>query len=167
VLEREGLVQSKSHRGVVVFEPSGTDLCEFYEIRVPLEALATELAASNLTERVLEKMATLLTRLNTASSKSNWKLASELNDEFHLTIYAAAQRPRLYQLIAELRASSRAHIAIFPKVSERIEQTKYEHEMIYEACQARRPKKAAKAMAVHLEHTVGAISEVLGDGSSG
>ena len=49
-LEREGLLVSSPHRGVVVFKPTVEDLKETYEIRIPLEALATEKAAENMTD---------------------------------------------------------------------------------------------------------------------
>lgn len=163
-LEREGLIQSNAHRGVVVFEPSATDLREFYEIRIPLEALATERAAVKLTDRELERMSSLLTRLGAANAKSDWRLSSEVNDEFHMTLYGAAQRPRLTRLIAELRASSRAYIAIFPRLVERLDEAEHEHVMIYEACLAHKPKAAGKAMIAHLQHTVDVVSKSLTDG---
>jgi DNA-binding GntR family transcriptional regulator len=164
-LEREGLIQSNAHRGVIVFEPSGVDLREFYEIRIPLEALATERAACNLSDRELERMRAQLARLETANAKSDWKLSSEINDEFHLTIYEAAQRPRLTRLIAELRASSRAYIAIFPKLVDRLAAAEHEHDMIFEACLARTPKDAAQAMVTHLQHTVEVVAASIGDGN--
>jgi DNA-binding GntR family transcriptional regulator len=163
-LQREGLIQGNAHRGVIVFEPSATDLHEFYEIRIPLEALATEKATSNLTDRELEKIGSLLTRLESANKKSDWKLSGELNDEFHLAIYSAAQRPRLLQLIAELRASSRAYIAIFPKLVDRLEEAAHEHQAIYEACLARKPREAGEAMVNHLQHTVDVVAESIGEG---
>lgn len=163
-LEREGLIQSNAHRGVIVFEPSGIDLREFYEIRIPLEALATERAARNLSDRDLERMRAQLARLVVANGKSDWKLSSEINDEFHLTIYEAAERPRLARLIAELRASSRAYIAIFPKLVDRLAAAEHEHDMIFEACLARRPRDAARAMVTHLQHTVDVVAASIGDG---
>jgi DNA-binding GntR family transcriptional regulator len=165
-LEREGLIQSNAHRGVIVFEPSGADLREFYEIRIPLEALATETAAGNLSDGELEKMSTLLTRLEGSNRKQDWKLSSEYNDEFHNTLYTASRRPRLVRLIAELRASSRAYIAIFPKLIDRLEEAEHEHTEIYEACAARDPKAASKAMVTHLQHTVEVVSASLADAES-
>jgi DNA-binding GntR family transcriptional regulator len=69
-LEREGLIRSNAHRDVIVFEPSGSDLREFYEIRIPLEVLATEKAATQLTDRELKKMASLLLRLRGAPTET-------------------------------------------------------------------------------------------------
>jgi DNA-binding GntR family transcriptional regulator len=162
-LEREGLIRSNAHRGVIVFEPSAADLREFYEIRIPLEALATEVAVTNLTESDLERMGSILTRIADSNRKADWKRASELNDEFHLTIYSASSRPRLARLIAELRASSRAYIAIFPKLVNRLAEVEHEHDVIHEACRDRRPQAAGAAMVTHLQHTVDIVSESLGE----
>jgi DNA-binding GntR family transcriptional regulator len=163
-LEREGLIRSNAHRGVIVFEPSAVDLREFYEMRIPLEALATEQAATNLTDRDLERMRSQLARLEAANVKADWSLSSEINDEFHLTIYEAARRPRLARLIAELRASSRAYIAIFPKLVDRLAEAEHEHDLIFEACLARKPQEAARAMVTHLQHTVDVVAASIADG---
>ncbi|MGH2939582.1 MAG: GntR family transcriptional regulator [Solirubrobacterales bacterium] len=158
-LEREGLLQSNAHRGVIVFEPSAEELREIYEIRVPLEALATELGVANLSDDDLKRLSSSIKRWSAANRKRDWVLSAELNDDFHTAIYAAAQRPRLYQLISELRASSQAYIGLFPRATSRVKEVEREHKAIYEACLARKPKKAAKAMAEHLEYMAKSISE--------
>ena len=160
-LEREGMLQSNAHRGVVVFEPTTHDLREIYEIRIPLEKLATELGAPNLTDGQLKKLSTLVDRMSVANGRGQWKQAGELNNEFHATIYRAADRPRLVKLIEELRDASRAYIGLFPKLGDRVKEVECEHRAILEECLARRPEKAAKAMEDHLRDTVRVISRVL------
>jgi DNA-binding GntR family transcriptional regulator len=166
-LEREGLLQSNAHRGVIVFEPSAQQLREIYEIRVPLEVLATELGVVNLSDDDLKRLSSLIKRWTAANRKRDWALSSELNDDFHTTIYGAAHRPRLYQLISELRAASQAYIGLFPKGTSRMKEVEREHKAIYEACLARKPKKAAKAMAEHLEYMAKSISERIEDAERG
>ncbi len=165
-LEREGLIESHPHRGVVVFEPSGRDLHEYYEIRIPLEAFATEKAVPNLSDGDLARLQSLRERLAASNRKADWKLSTELNDEFHFTIYRAARRPQLLQMITELRASSRAYVAIVPRLVDRMEESDREHEAIYRACAEKRPKQAAKAMVRHLQHSVDIVSASLEDGQS-
>lgn len=164
-LEREGLLQSIAHRGVVVFEPSAEELHEIYEIRVPLEALATELGAANLSDADLKKLSKLVKQMIAANRKKDWAASGEFNDQFHLEIYRHANRPRLLKLITELRASSRAYIGLFPKLTGRVKEVEREHQAIYEACAAHQPKKAAKAMVEHLAYTADAIAENLKDGA--
>lgn len=164
-LEREGLLQSNAHRGVVVFEPSIDELREIYEIRIPLEALATELGAVNLTETDLKRMAKINKQMITANRKKDWELAGELNAKFHFEIYRRAERERLFKLIADLRDASRAYIGLFPKLEGRSKEVQREHREIYEACAAHQPKKAAKAMVEHLTYTASAISETIEEDS--
>lgn len=157
-LEREGLLHSVAHKGVVVFHPTGEDLREIYEIRIPLEALATERAVPNLREEDLAALAELLKRMAAADRKGDMARSGELNDAFHRRIYEAAGRPRLASLIADLRASSRAYTRLFAELAPRLEQTEAEHQAIYDACVARAAKRAAKAMTAHLQHTVDVVA---------
>lgn len=158
ILAREGLVQSIAHRGVVVFEAHAAEVREIFEIRVPLEALATELAVPNLTEEDLETLSSLIGKMAAADREGNWKRSVECNDEFHATIYNASHRTRLLKMIAELRSSWFAYTNHYPRLQEQIEESEREHVVIYEACKARHPKKAAKAMANHLRHIVAVMA---------
>src|SRR5690349_13342936 len=49
-LAREGLVRQDTHKGVVVQQPSIEDVRENYEIRMALESLAVERAATRISE---------------------------------------------------------------------------------------------------------------------
>ena len=160
-LEREGLVKSAAHRGVVVFRPSAKDLREIYEIRIPLEALATEFAVPHLTEADLAALEKMMRSMSKAVKRKELVGARELNEQFHGRIYSAADRPRLLGLIADLRASSRAYTSIFSTFSSLVEDTEAEHQRIYEACRAGSTKKASRAMVAHLKHTVDAVSSEL------
>ena len=107
-LEREGLVRRHPHRGVVVFMPSVEELSELYEIRAQLEPLATEIAAKKLSEDDLAALERIVTEMRTARPKR----FVELNDEFHTRIYAAADRPRLGELIDGLRDPAANYISM-------------------------------------------------------
>src|SRR5262249_47844344 len=49
-LAREGFVRQDAHRGVEVFKPTEADIQENYEIRLALEPLAAEIAATSISE---------------------------------------------------------------------------------------------------------------------
>jgi DNA-binding GntR family transcriptional regulator len=158
MLEREGLLHSIPHRGVVVYQPTSEDLREIYEIRIPLEALATERAVPNLTEDDLAHILDLFGSLVAAEHKGDITLSNELNDQFHTRIYVAADRPRLVALITDLRAASRSYTRLFAETVRSVDQTEAEHRAIYEACAAGAPKRAATAMIKHLRHTVDVVA---------
>ncbi|HVP03418.1 MAG TPA: GntR family transcriptional regulator [Solirubrobacteraceae bacterium] len=160
-LEREGLLVSSPHRGVVVFQPSIADLQETYEIRIPLEALATEKGVENMTDQDIERLRELLDQM--ARAAEDPVRYSKLNLEFHKTIYAPARRPKLEKLILELREASAAYLRLYSAISPNGKDTQREHREIFEACAARAPKRAAKAMTTHLQHTVEFVSRSLAE----
>ena len=160
-LEREGLLQSTAHRGVVVFEPTAANLREIYEIRIPLEALATRKAVPNLTSVDLEAMTAILDELAGGVGEGQISRAGDLNDEFHSRIYAAANRPQLLGLITEFRASSRAYMRIFTVLARDARESDAEHREIYELCVSGDAERAERAMIAHLQHTVDTVSSEL------
>jgi DNA-binding GntR family transcriptional regulator len=163
-LEREGLLVSSSHRGVVVFRPSSNDLEEIYEIRIPLEALATEKAVPNISEQDLKVLADLIQQMSaTVDDPLSY---GPLNQDFHARIYAAARRPKLEKLIFDLRDASTAYLRLYATFSITAAATQVEHEEIFDAIRSRAPKRAAKAMAAHLQHTVDYVSEGLRTGEA-
>jgi DNA-binding GntR family transcriptional regulator len=158
-LEREGLLVSSPHRGVVVFNPSVDDLQETYEIRIPLEALATEKAVANMTDDDIADLQRIFKRMEAAAEDP--KRYNELNLEFHRRIYVCAKRPKLEKLILALREESSAYLRLYAAISPNGKDTHREHKEIFEACEARAPKRAAKAMEQHLRHTVDFVSRSL------
>jgi DNA-binding GntR family transcriptional regulator len=157
-LEREGLLVSSPHRGVIVFQPTVADLQETYEIRIPLEALATELGVKNMTDADIAELEALLAEMDAEADHQRY---GELNLKFHSVIYRASQRPKLAKLIADLRESSAAYLRLNTEVSPTAQETQADHTRIVDACRARAPKRAAKAMVTHLEHTVQRVSHAL------
>lgn len=157
-LEREGLLVSSPHRGVVVFQPTVADLQETYEIRIPLEALATELGVKNMTDADIAELEAILAEMDAEADDHRY---GELNLKFHSVIYRASQRPKLAKLIADLRESSAAYLRLNAAVSPTAQETRADHTRIVDACRARAPKRAAKAMVTHLEHTVQRVSHAL------
>lgn len=157
-LEREGLLISSAHRGVIVFQPTVEDLQQTYEIRIPLEALATEKGVANMTDADIAELEVLLNKMD---AEPNAERYGQLNLQFHSRIYRSAQRPKLEKLIADLRESSSAYLRLNTTLSPSAKDTQIDHTRIFEACRARAPKRAAKAMITHLEHTVQRVSDGL------
>ncbi|HUA03189.1 MAG TPA: GntR family transcriptional regulator [Solirubrobacteraceae bacterium] len=151
-LAREGLVRHDVQRGVVVFTPTGSDVRENYEIRTALEPLATELGAKLISEEDLARLQDLIGQMSRTKSGLDYQ---PLNREFHRTIYAAAQRPRLLELIESLRDAFEAYIkydAATRPNQEYFAAAHREHEAIAAALAARAPKRARKLMSEHLAH---------------
>jgi DNA-binding GntR family transcriptional regulator len=155
-LQRQGLVESFAHKGVVVFMPTVADLVENYEIRVELECLATKKAVPNLTAEDFAALQSLLDAMRT-SSFDHPSHYYELNTAFHSRIYQASRRPTLLSIISNLRSAAAAYQLLFAHLQRDASETQREHEAIFTACEARRPDAAAKAMRSHLQHTVDVV----------
>jgi DNA-binding GntR family transcriptional regulator len=161
-LAREGLVRHDVQRGVVVFTPTAGDIRENYEIRLALEPLATELSAKPISDQDLRRLAGLIDQMGCTEDPLEYQ---PLNREFHRTIYAAAGRPRLIELIESLRDAFEAYISY--DAATRPDQTYLasahsEHEAIAEALTARAPTRARKLMTEHLSHNLAHFDSTLG-----
>jgi len=165
-LAKEGLVRQDTHRGVIVFAPSSDDLMQNYEIRLTLEPLAARIAASNATADEIAQLAELLEVMRVALIDDTARYGAMLNPLFHATIYQAARRPRLAELIQQLRDASAAYVQLLlvkPQPLSYLEAAQAGHAEIVAALRARAPKKAADAMARHLEHSRDQILSALDD----
>jgi DNA-binding GntR family transcriptional regulator len=152
-LEREGLVTQDPHRGVVVFEPSVADLRENYDIRIALESEATRIAADRLSQEELAHLDALVAQMH--SNILERTPYDTLNHELHMTIYAAADRPRLFGLIADLRGAASVYLRLAGSYArtEHQRDIEAEHEAIVRALHAHDGATAADAMRAHLEYT--------------
>jgi DNA-binding GntR family transcriptional regulator len=163
VLLREGLLIGDPHRGAVVFRPTVADLRENYEMRLCLESLATELAVPNLTEVDFKELDALLDEMRRTKRSVDYL---PLNRRFHQRLYQAADRPKLYATIEELRDSAAAYANIFAVGEADPSRSQAEHEDIVAACQQRDAQGAGEAMRRHLKHTWEVTSRQLAQDAS-
>jgi DNA-binding GntR family transcriptional regulator len=161
-LEREGLVVSTAHKGIVVFEPRLSDLQEAYQIRQLLEVLAAERAAPLMTDADLRDLSELLVQMEALQGgEADQPRFVQLNRAFHARIYSVARMPRLERMISDLRDSSEAYVAMHRSLGRDEAQTNADHAAIVEACRQRDPISAGHAIRTHLGHTLDALSQEL------
>ncbi len=163
LLQRDGLVQIDTHRGVTVFLPTVQDLVEHYEIRIALEMLAVEKAAECFQAQDAPPLVALLDEMYATSDGACYV---ERNHQFHMRLYSLAGRSRLLTMIEELRNASLAYNHLYaaadiPRDAERLDT---EHRAILAACQANDPTRAANAVRDHLQQTVAHVMKVLEQG---
>jgi DNA-binding GntR family transcriptional regulator len=163
LLQRDGLVQIDTHRGVTVFFPTIEDLIEHYEIRMALEILAAEKAARRFQAQDAPPLMAILDEMRTTSDAAFYV---ERNQQFHLNLYRLSGRVRLVTMIEELRNASLAYNHLYaaagiPKDAQRLDA---EHREILAACQANDPVRAAGAVRHHIQQTIVHITQVLDQG---
>jgi DNA-binding GntR family transcriptional regulator len=157
-LQAEGLVRIDPHRGAVVFHPTTEDLLEFYEIREVLESLAVARAISRLRPDIVKELASLVDRMRRADDARRWL---ELNDEFHLRLYACAGRPRLSALIENLRDASTPYIYMYVAGRHPSERANEEHQALLDACVRGDEEAARAAIREHLRSAARQLARFL------
>jgi DNA-binding GntR family transcriptional regulator len=166
LLQSDGLVQIDTHRGVTVFLPSIQDLIEHYEIRMALEMMAAEKAASRFKDQDASSLVAILDEMRDTRDAARYV---ELNQQFHLSLYRLGGRSRLLTMIEELRNASLAYNHLYaaadvPKDAERLDA---EHREILAACQAGDPVRAANAVRQHIQQTIAHVTKLLEQGGNG
>jgi DNA-binding GntR family transcriptional regulator len=165
-LSRQGLLRHEVHRGAVVFPPSLADVRENLEIRIALEPLATGAAASSISAEKLDALDRTVTQLAACVSGSRDPLEyNRLDRTFHGAIYAAAQRPRLAEIIESLRDAADAYVHLRTLRADDdhvLPRKQAQHEQIARALRARDGETAARLAAEHIGITAEQIEIVLG-----
>jgi DNA-binding GntR family transcriptional regulator len=158
LLQADGLVHIDPHRGAIVFHPSVEDVREYYEIREALETLAVTLAIENVGDAQLDELEKHIDRMRKVRDEETW---TAMNEEFHRTLYAASNRPRLCNMIATLRDASSAYIHMYVAHQEPGKRSDDDHKAILDACRARNSARARAAVRHHMRHTVDEVVQFI------
>jgi DNA-binding GntR family transcriptional regulator len=156
-LEVEGFVRIHSRRGAFVAELSLEELIEIYLIRETLEELATQLAVPLLTPQILQDQEAILRQMAQATQEQDFAKLLDLNRLFHFTIYEAAQRPILLQMITTLWDRSSLYRSWYTYLPERASQALIEHQQILAACARGDAATAGEAVRNNIRQTTAGI----------
>jgi len=157
-LDAEGLVERIPYRGVVVagIDPAAAE--DVAAMRIELETLAVRAALPRVSDEAVDRMreihAELRDRVHGAEAQ---RVFSDLNREFHLTLYRASESPTLIQLITDLSAQAervRLHFDV------RRGPACEDHARILAAVVAR---DIEEAVAATRDHIFGTLSLMMGD----
>lgn len=102
-LAREGLVIQRRHHSAQAAQWSIADIEEIYTLRLALEQLASQRAASMITEAQLETIDEILRDMTKLQRDYSPREAAELDLMFHDVIYDAASHSRLQHAWQQLR----------------------------------------------------------------
>lgn len=160
LLAAEGLLKIDRYRGAVVFMPTREDLQNAYEIRESLEMLAIEKATPKLTEEKLDELGGVLAEMQVTDDVERWM---QLNDEFHMGLYACNGNDRLSALIASQRDACSMYIRMHVSHPAQREEMNEQHSAILAACRSRDVARARGAARVHLEASMTEILELIDD----
>ena len=155
-LETEGWVVFLCNKGASVAPLSIDEVREIYEILAALECTALRLAIPHHTEATLSKAEeALYAPLTTEAEDVN------RNSDFHLLLYAPAQRPRLLNLITAQRQRLMRYLRLYFALEELKYQAEREHAEILEACRQRDIPQATILLERHLLQTGAFLAQYL------
>ncbi len=161
-LELERLVTHIPRKGVIVAGFSTADVLEILAIRTALEGLICSMAATKIRVKDLERLDVIIAQIREENSRGNAKKVNQLHDKFHEIIYRAAESPRLYELLNNLREyiNKFAHAA-YTKPG-RTEEALLEHAQIVAALRKRESHSAEAAAKEHVVKSSQAYMEIAG-----
>jgi DNA-binding GntR family transcriptional regulator len=109
-LEAVGIVEIQPYRGSIVRDPSTTELINALVVRGRLEALAGELATSEMTPGLLEQLDTLVAEMTEAGSTGRESEYVRLNAAFHSLIVDTANNDALTRVWRQLEPFTQAFV---------------------------------------------------------
>ncbi len=145
-LEAEGLVTLHLNRGAIVSVLTSIEVQEICEIRSALEVKALELAIPKLNKTDLEKATEIQSVIEQTTDAAYF---TQLNWEFHATLYAKAERPRLLAMIKMLHINVDRYICMQAQ-RDGLELQK-EHYEILAACDQGDTESAVSLLKTHID----------------
>ncbi len=146
-LKAEGLVAFYPNRGAVVAELSPDEVEEIYFMRIALEDAALRRAIPKLTVADLLRGEQILADLDQEQNIGRW---SDLNWEFHATLYAPAKMPRLMEWIKTLHNNIGRYLITYLAGMDYQRASQAEHRQILEACRRGDIQAASGHLQTHL-----------------
>lgn len=147
-LETEGWVVFLPNKGASVAPLSIDEALEIYDILASLECTALRLAIPHHTLATLGRAEEALYTAPTAGVDD-----VNRNSNFHLALYAPAQRPRLLNLIERQRQGVQRYLRLYFALPKYQQQTEREHAGILQACVKRDVTRAVALLERHLLQT--------------
>lgn len=152
-LELEGLVQSIPNKGVYVIGFSPRDIDDMFEIRLALEGLAIQLAIERMDDEHLKVIKEVYTTMEFYTQIDDAKKVSELNIQFHNSIYQATQSKYFAQLLKDINyyvSVTSRHSILRPQ---RLDTAIVEHKAILDAIISKDKTLAKKMIKRHIRAT--------------
>lgn len=148
-LEKDGLVETIPHRGNFVKKMSPEEVCEIYDVRMVLEALAARLAVDMFTPEQLKWIETKVEEYERAFDNDDISLGLEVDFAFHDLIAQASGNKTLLEMLRGL--ATRIHtLRHMDRGKTRRRESLKDHKAIYQALKERDAKKAEEAITQHI-----------------
>ncbi|MGE0170410.1 GntR family transcriptional regulator [Nocardioides sp.] len=151
VLERQGLVEGRAHRGFRVNELTPRDVADAYALSAFMQRRLAERAVERLSDMEIKQIEELDERMRAASERGAVVEASDLNHEIHRRIGLAGNSQFLLRFLRETTPFvTRRH---WPDLPGWDDQRKQGHVLILQALRDRNAGEAGRLMEEHVLHS--------------
>jgi len=154
-----GLVEEAPHRSCCVKKLSGDQLIEIYYIRAALSGVAARLAATKISDSDKKLLSDLCDQMEQTDEPDQSKTMLDKNREFHDIIIAAANSPRLADLLEQYYSQSQQYRALALELPGRFAEICAEHRKIAEALARGDKEKAEVYTREHYFNTAKRIAQ--------
>jgi DNA-binding GntR family transcriptional regulator len=160
ILEGEGQVLYRPHKGYLVAKLDHEEVRELYHIRRLLEEEAIRLAIPNFTDEQLDELEGLAKQMSELEPEDIERLAA-LNRDFHFGFFRPCGLPRLVKQIRLLWDSSDAYRALYYMDGKQHALVHEEHEALVEAARARQTERVLEVLEAHRQNALVHVGAVL------
>ncbi len=165
ILEGEGHVQARPHKGYVITELDIDDLNEIYRIRGLLEEEAVRQAIPKLDAETVARLRTIVADMDDVGD--NVTALTAINRRFHFTLFEAAEMPHLLRILRTLWDSSDRYRTRYLMAPENRELVHEQHRRIMDAVAEGDTERVLAEKALHREHAIAALGSDAARGSDG
>jgi DNA-binding GntR family transcriptional regulator len=161
-LQSSGLVQIVPHRGAFVAGLSVEEMVDIYAMREVLEEQAAQEAARRFSDSDIAKIEALVNQIEIAASTEAFDTFLRLNRDLHFTIYRAAGRRHLLQVIEQLwNQSERYRRLQIHSIPQRVEASLSENQLILAACHQRDAESLGSIVRYKVHQTKVGLLEIM------
>jgi DNA-binding GntR family transcriptional regulator len=148
-LKGEGWLTDCGKRGVMITPLSAVEAEDLYIIRMYLEPLILAHAIPKINNQVLGQATDLLEQID-SRDKLSVQQQGELNWQFHACLYQAANRPTLYNAIANLHQQCARYIGFHSVTLDYLDTSQQQHYQLLEAIKSKQINRAKQILKQHI-----------------
>lgn len=153
-LAEEGLVELCTNKGATVVGITRDDIKDIYAVRMRLEGLAARLAATRMSDEDRAHLTEVTELSEFYLERGDDKKRSELDSEFHNTIFRASGSRHLNKILSDLHKNIKTYRRISLKNTNRAEKSILEHRGILEAILKKDADEAERLTYIHIEQAL-------------
>lgn len=163
-LAAKGLVNVVPYKGARVAEVSVKEFKDLADVRLEIEKIALRLAIPMKKER-LELLKKIIDQMKDIDN--DHEFGFELNDAFHIELYAEVENKVLIDLLKDIRVKMNRYLRLFTSSLSSMDQISREHKRILDGCEAGDIVKAEEALEAHIGGVKDRLAEYLSCANKG